>query len=316
MGLQGGEAVRRAAAALVCLLAAASLFSQESVFRVEVRLVRILATVKDTAGQLVGALEKGDFEVRDNGVPQTLSVFEHQTEQPLSVAMLVDTSASTAIELRYELDSVTRFLHALFREGNPRDAASLYAFNYDVTLLHGFTNRPDSLERSLKRLKPVGGTSLYDAIYLAAQNLEDRDGRRVMILVTDGGDTTSNKTYHQALEAAQLADAVLYSILVVPITNDPGRNVGGENALTTLAAGTGGRIFLPTWGASLDAAFADILKELRTQYLLGFYPRNVPPSRDRFHRLTITLKRPDLRVLARNGYYGDSETSKGWTPAK
>jgi Ca-activated chloride channel family protein len=295
---------------------AAALLSQETVIRVEVRLVRILATVRNTAGQLVGSLEKGDFQVLDNGVPQELAIFEHHTEQPLSIALLVDTSASTGIELRYELESVNRFLKALFREGNPQDALALFIFNYDVNLLAGFTRRLDRLERELKKLKNEGGTSLYDAIYLASGNLESRDGRHVIVVVTDGGDTTSARTYHQALQAAQMADAVLYPILVVPITNDPGRNVGGENALTSLAAGTGGRVFAPSVGEALDTAFTDILRELRTQYLLAYYPRNVPPAKDRFHRLTVKVPRPDLQVLARSGYYGDAAETQGWRPAR
>ena len=102
----------------------------------------------------------------------------------------------------------------------------------------------------MKQLKSEGGTSLYDAIFLASRELEFRDGRHVMVLVTDGGDTTSNKNYHQALEAAQLADTVMYPVLVVPITNDAGRNIGGENALTTLAAGTGGKVFTPSLAGS------------------------------------------------------------------
>jgi len=163
------------------------------------------------------------------------------------------------------------------------------------------------MEAALKGLRPESGTSLYDAIYLAARNLEDREGRHVIVVVTDGGDTTSTKKFHQALEAAQLADAVIYSILVMPITNDPGRNIGGENALTTLAVETGGRVFAPALGPDLDEAFSDILKDLRTQYLLGFYPRNVPASKERFHRLHVRLRRPDLQVQARSGYYEDSD---------
>jgi Ca-activated chloride channel family protein len=141
--------------------------------------------------------------------------------------------------------------------------------------------------------------------------LEGREGRHVLVVVTDGGDTTSAKNFHDALEAAQVADAVLYPVVVIPITNDAGRNVGGENALTTLAAGTGGRSFMPSPGAQLDAAFSDIIRELRTQYLVGFYPKNVSPTKNRFHSLKITLNQPNLRALTRNGYYGEFEDSTG-----
>jgi Ca-activated chloride channel family protein len=309
MGPVGREVVRRR---IVCgLLAGVWLLIPvwafcQATFRVDVRLVRILAVVKDTAGELVGTLNKADFEIQDNGVKQELSVFERRTEQPLSIALMVDTSLSTAIELRYELESVSRFIRTLFMEGNPEDAVALYSFNYQITLLSTFTSRRERLEQSMKSLKPDGGTSLYDAIYLASKELESRQGRRVMVLVTDGGDTTSAKTFHQALEAAHIADSVLYAILVVPITSDAGRNVGGEHALATLSTGTGGRVFTPSLGAALDAAFTDILKELRTQYYLAYYPKNVPASKERFHRLQVKVLRPDLQVLARSGYYGET----------
>ena len=300
---------RIATRALALAGLAIALLAQAPVFRVDVRLVRMLVTVKDNAGRLIGSLAKQDFTISDNGVPQELAVFERQTAQPLSVSVLLDTSASTGIKLRYEVESVGRFLRALFESGNPDDMASLYGFNWEVTVLSNFTRRLARLEGALKGIKSEGGTSMYDAIYLAAERLEDRDGRRVMVLVTDGGDTTSAKTFHEALEAAHHADAVLYAVLVMPITNDPGRNIGGENALYTLSTGTGGRVFAPTVGPALDAAFSDILKDLRTQYLLGYYPRNVPPSRERFHRVEVTVNQPGLRAISRNGYYGESRAT-------
>jgi Ca-activated chloride channel family protein len=282
----------------------------DTVIKVNVRLVRMLVTVKDAAGQLIGSLNKSDFTVYDNAVKQDIAVFDRETDQPLSVAMLVDTSASTGIELRYELDSVSRFLKVLLGEGNPDDTVALYGFNWQVTLLSSYTRRFSRVDQMLKQLKSEGGTSMYDAIFLASRELEYRNGRHVMVLVTDGGDTTSSKDYHQALEAAQLADAILYPVLVVPITNDAGRNVGGENALTTLAAGTGGRVFTPNLGAQLDRAFDDILRELRTQYLIGFYPKDVPPTKDRFHTLKVTVQGRSLRVSTRTGYYGEANEGR------
>jgi Ca-activated chloride channel family protein len=286
----------------------------DTVIKVNVRLVRMLVTVKDAADQLVGSLNKSDFTVYDNGVKQDIAVFDRQTEQPLSVAMLVDTSGSTGIELHYELDSVSRFLRVLLSEGNPDDTVSLYSFNWVVKQWSDYTKRFARVDQMLKQLKSEGGTSLYDAIFLASRDLEYRKGRHVMVLVTDGGDTTSYKDYHQALESAQRADIVLYPVLVVPITNDAGRNVGGENALTTLAAGTGGHVFTPSLGAQLDRAFDDILRELRTQYLIGFYPKDVPPSKDRFHTLRVTvqnnLANRGLRVGTRSGYYGEANEGR------
>jgi Ca-activated chloride channel family protein len=275
-------------------------------FRVDVQLVRILATVKDPAGGLVGSLEKKDFEVRDNGVAQQIAVFERQTDQPLSVAIMIDNSGSTAKDLKYEIDSVSRFLRALLREGNPDDAVALYSFNWQIVKQNGFTRNTAGIERSLRALRGEAGTSLYDAILLAARDIESRKGRKVLVIVTDGGDTTSHTDFQRAVEAAQLADAVIYPVLVVPITNEVGRNVGGENALTTFAQRTGGRVFEPSLGAALDQAFDQIVRDLRTQYLIGFYPRNVPLTKERFHTLEVRVADPQLEVKARSGYYGEA----------
>src|SRR5438552_9735978 len=271
------------------LLATAAL-AQEPTFRVDVNLVRILATAKDTSGRLVGTLNKEDFTVLDNGAPQQIAIFERRTEQPLLVSLLIDNSGSTAKDLKYEVESVNRFVRALFAEGNPKDALALYSFNYEVRKLAHFTRNHSTIEQSLRGIKGEAGTSLYDAIYLSARELENRDGRKVIVVVTDGGDTTSAKDFHAALKAAHMADAVIYSVLVMPITNDAGRNIGGENALTTLGERTGGRVFAPSLGPGIDRAFPDILKELRTQYLLGFYPKNVPLTADPFHKLEIKVR--------------------------
>jgi Ca-activated chloride channel homolog len=276
------------------------------IFRSDVRLVRILATVKDQTGALVGSLEKEDFAVSDNGVAQQISVFERQTDQPLSVAVLIDNSGSTAKDLKFETDSVTRFLRVLLNDGNPQDAVSLYSFNWEIVKQNGFTRSIPAVERSLKALRGEAGTSLYDAILLASRDIEARPGRKVLVIVTDGGDTTSRSDFQRATEAAQLADAVIYPVLIVPITNEAGRNVGGENALTTFAERTGGRVFAAALGAALDQTFDEIIHDLRTQYLLGFYPKGVPLTKERFHLLQISLSNPRLQVKARNGYYGEA----------
>jgi Ca-activated chloride channel homolog len=274
--------------------------------RVDVRLVRVLATVRDAGGNLIGDLAKSDFAILDNNVNQEISVFERRTEQPLSVALLVDCSGSTAKDLKFEIDSASRFLKALFKEGNPEDAVALYSFNYQVTKQSSYTHNSSQLDRALNKLHGEAGTSLYDAIYLASGELGQRKGRKVLMVVTDGGNTTSARDYHEALNAAQLADSVIYPILVVPIANEAGRNMGGEHALATLARGTGGRVFEPTLGAALDKAFTDILQELRTQYLLAYYPREIPLTRNKFHSLEVRVMRPGLQILSRNGYYGEA----------
>jgi len=290
--------------ALISLLPAAA--AQEPVFRVDVRLVRILATVRDAGGALAGGLERADFRVTDNDVQQAIAVFERQSAQPLSVAVLIDRSRSTQRERAYELTAMRRFFQALIREGNAEDAAALISFNYEVVLQAGFTRQLDRLERAIRRLKSEGATALYDAMYLASRELERRGGRRVAVVVSDGADTISRATFHEALEALHGADAVLYAILLVPVKGEAGRNLRGENALIQFATGTGGRMFYPAAPAALDAAFEEILRDLRTQYLIGYYPKSVPPSKERFHRVRVTVAKPGYTVSARTGYYADA----------
>jgi Ca-activated chloride channel family protein len=309
------QRVKRALPSLAALLCVRTLVAQPPPkFTTDVNLVRVVTTVKTQEGQIVGTLNKDEFEIYDNGVKQQIRAFEHQTEQALSVVLMVDTSGSTAKELKYEADSASRFFRALLAEGNPEDAAALYTFNWEVREQYPFTRDLKGLDARLKLLHGEAGTAMYDAVYLGAQRLERRPGRKVIVVVTDGGDTVSKTTVHKALEAAQLADAIIYAIVVMPITNEAGRNIGGEHALEFMAKGTGGRCFLPTLGPDLDKAFTSIITELRTQYLLGFYPQNVPLTKDRFHKLEVRVLRPDLRVSARNGYYGEVEGGYGGSP--
>lgn len=304
----GGRPVGRIGTAALAIAAAFGLAlltaRAQDVFRVEVKLVRALATVRNTSGAVVTDLDKSDFKIYDNGVLQEVAVFERHTSQPLSVALLVDTSGSTGKEIRYETESVSRFLRTLFGEGNAEDSAALYSFNWQVTRNVDFSRRLSLFESALRKFKGEAGTALYDGLYLISDELKDRTGRHVVVVVTDGGDTASAKNYGDALRALHDADAVLYAILVMPITNDAGRNVGGENALTGLSASTGGKMFAPGVNG-LDMVFSEILKDLRTQYLIGYYPRNVKDSREPFHKLRIDVTKPGLRVTSRTGYYGD-----------
>lgn len=272
-------------------------------FSVKVNLVRLLVSVRDTSGAVVTNLNRDDFQVLDSNVPQQIAVFERNTSLPLSVAILIDTSGSTQIDLHYEVDSVLRFIPTLLASGNPDDTFALFSFNWRTSLEVDFSRSQKRAEHALHTMRGEGGTSLYDAIYLASDALAGREGRHVMVIVTDGGDTTSYKHYADALAAAQRTDAVMYPVVVVPIEGDAGRNTGGEHALATLAASTGGRIFYPEGFDRLDAAFADILQELRTQYLLGFYPTDVREQPQLFHFVKVQARDPSLRVTARTGYY-------------
>ena len=291
---------------LIAAAAAAAAKAQDTTFRVDVKLVRMLATVKNAQGQLVGGLNKDEFTITDNDVPQEVALFERNTSQPLSIAMLVDTSRSTEREKRYELGAVRKFMKALVREGNPGDTLGLYSFNYQVTMEANFTRNMDRLDAALGRLKSEGATALYDAIYLAGDDLEHREGRRVVVVVSDGGDTISKVRFEKALEALHRANAVIYAVLLVPVAGDAGRNMRGENALTTLTNWTGGKIFFPTHGEALDEAFQQILRDLRTQYLIGYYPRNIAATKERFHKVKLGVTRPAHTVSARNGYFADA----------
>ncbi len=296
------NAILIASAGLLALVAA--VFAQDQpTFKVDVRLVRMLATVKDPMGKLVGGLEKSHFRVFDNGVPQDIALFERNTEQPLSIALLVDTSRSTEREKRYEVEAINKFVSRLTGEGNPGDTLALFSFNTDVTALTSFTRARGAIRRGLGELKSEGGTALYDAIYLAAGELRRREGRHVVLVVSDGGDTVSRLPFQKALEAMHSADTVLYAIVTVPVRGEAGRNLRGENALITLSTWTGGQFFMPTPGADLDEAFARIIRDLRTQYLIGFYPKNLPPTKDRFHKVTLEVDHDRHTVSSRNGYY-------------
>lgn len=272
-------------------------------FAIGVNLVRLLVSVYDSAGAVAGNLIKEDFAIYDSGVPQKVAVFERNTSLPLSVALLVDTSGSTVIDLHYEVESVQRFIPTLLNAGNEADAFALFSFNWRTNLEADYSRSPKRAERALHALKGEGGTSLYDAIYLASDTLQGREGRHVMVIVTDGGDTTSYKHFDDALGASQRADVVLYPVVVVPIANDAGRNTGGEHALATLASSTGGQIFYPEGFDKLDDAFSEILHDLRTQYLLGYYPDRTTERPGLFHPVMVKTRGGNLRVRARTGYY-------------
>jgi Ca-activated chloride channel family protein len=273
-------------------------------FSVNSNLVRLFVTVRDgDTNAIITDLNKDDFIVSDNNSLQSVALFERNTSLPLSIALLVDTSASTRKDLNLETNSILKFLRAVKQAGNAEDALALYSFNWQVKMEVGFTRNENRAERALRMLRADGGTSLYDAVYLVSEDIADRDGRHVMLVVTDGGDTTSYKKFPDAVKAAIRSDAILYPIVVVPIENDAGRNLGGEHALDALARTTGGRPFYPSGARELDRVFNDILHELRTQYFLGYYPKGAAVGKDRYHQVVVNTAKKNLKVTARTGYY-------------
>ncbi len=282
------------------------LHAQDLILRVDVKLIRILASVRDQNGQLFGGLNKEDFQIFDNGVEQQIPIFERSTTQALNVIVMLDISASVAKDLKYETESALRFARSLFKEGNPDDTLALITFNHNVDIIASFTRRIQRLENAVRDIKTGAGTSLYDALYLASEELEGREGRKVIICVSDGGDTASYKKFNAANIAVQRAQAAVYPILVTPITNDAGRNTGGENALQLIAERSGGRVLQPATYEKLGQAFDEILRDLRTQYFLAYYPKSQSVKGNPFHRLEVKVRRPDLRVSARTGYYEET----------
>ena len=208
-----------------------------------VKLVNVFASVADADGAPYAGLQREDFRIYEDGIEQKLAVFERESELPLSIAMALDTSMSTRKDLPLEIASARKFAHALLR---PVDFIALYQFSTYVSQALPFTNDERRLDFALNHLRTGAATALYDAIYLSAQSLERRQGRKVLVLITDGGDTASKTDYQEAVRAAQIAEAIIYSIIMVPIEADAGRDTGGEHALIQLSRDTGGKFYYAT----------------------------------------------------------------------
>ncbi|HEY1936696.1 MAG TPA: VWA domain-containing protein [Candidatus Angelobacter sp.] len=276
----------------------------EPTFRVNVRLVNVFTTVTDSRGAPVADLTKDDFRLFEDGVPQDIRVFEKESSIPLSIALAIDTSPSTQRDFKLEISSARRFVHSILRS---EDRLSVFEVTETINQLTGFTSDVKRIEKGIDSLRTGPGTSIYDAIYLCSDDLLDREGRKVLVLITDGGDTTSKADYNNALKRAQQAEAIVYSIIVVPVEADAGRNLGGEHALIQISNDTGGKYYYAEGEQQLDTAFRKISDELRTQYLIAFYPnRKVSDSSFRRIRLELNKKDPEGRpyqVRHRAGYY-------------
>jgi Ca-activated chloride channel family protein len=276
----------------------------ESTFRVNVRLVNVFTTVTDSRGAPIANLTKDDFRLLEDGVPQNIRIFEKESAMPLSIALAIDTSESTRREIALEISSAKKFVHSILR---PADRISVFQITENVDQMTRFSPDLKVIERGIDHLTEGAGTSLYDAIFLCAETLIDREGRKVLVLITDGGDTTSKTDYNNALRRAQQAEAIVYSVIIVPVQADAGRNLGGEHALIQISKDTGGKYYYAEGAEQLDEAFRKISDELRTQYLLAFYPsRKVSDSPFRRIQVELSKKDPDGRayqVRHRAGYY-------------
>jgi Ca-activated chloride channel family protein len=279
----------------------------ESTIRVNVKLVNVFSIVTNSAGGPVTTLKQEDFQVFEDGNPQKIAVFQRESELPLSIVIAVDASLSTRNEHKLEMESARRFARAILR---PIDGVSLFQFSEVVDQLTPFTSDLRVIDKGISRLHNGAATALYDTLYLGADALLERRGRKVMVVITDGGDTASKTSYQQAVREAQQAEVILYSIIIVPIESNAGRDIGGEHALIQLSRDTGGKYFYASSLDQLDTAFRQISDELRTQYLIAYYPSQ-RLSDSEFRRIEIkvdpsTKDYPDpaeLQVRHRNGYY-------------
>jgi Ca-activated chloride channel homolog len=230
-------------------------------------------------------------------------VFDKESAVPLSIALAIDTSLSTRHDLPLEQASAKRFARAILR---PVDALAVFGFSETVLQSSSYTADLKRIDEGIDHVRLGAATALFDAVYLASRSLDRRQGRKVMVLITDGGDTISKIDYKEAARAAEEAEALVYSIIVVPIENSAGRETGGEHALIQLSEDTGGKYHYATSMAQLDEAFRKISDELRTQYLLAYYPSQ-RLSNSQFRRIQVGIsgraEAASYRVRNRAGYY-------------
>ena len=293
---------------------------KEEVIRINSDLVNVVVTVggKSSNGPL--DLKQDDFEILEDGAPQEIANFARDADQPLKMVMLFDTSLSVTQRLNFERRAAARFFERIIRS---QDRAAIFSVSTDVIVLQDFTNKIPLLVDAIRQLKAQGATSLYDGIFLASDYLylKKAEGRRVIVIVSDGGDTTSNKGLLDALAQAQKSNAIIFAIFTGNLTPSQNlRDLAAERALETLTRETGGDVLRPKpapgWQPGeetdemslkeLDRTFASLAEQLRTQYVLGFYSTN--EKRDgSFRKLTVRIKKPDYTARARTGYYAPKE---------
>ena len=311
--------------ALVAILLSAALLTvagqaQEAVagmrtappIHVNVRLVNVYVNVTDVYGTPIAGLTQSDFDLSEDGQPQKISYFEQQTNVPLSMVLAIDTSGSTRKDLPLEKATAREFVHTLLRRD---DRLDLMDFNSGVREVVPFTNDARRIDAGLEHLDVGPATALYDAIYLASQSLARQHGRKVLIVISDGGNNAESRVdFPQALQAARRAQVMVYSIIDLPILADAGRDEDGEHAMITMSQETGGQYFYANAG-NLRKAFAKVSEVLRTQYLLGYYPSRGTGDESaegaRFRTISVKLTRPakvngPYHVTNRTGYYPDS----------
>jgi VWFA-related protein len=285
---------------------------------VQVSLVNLFVTVRDKHKAIVTGLKQDDFQVSEDGQPQEITNFSAESNLPITLGILMDTSGSETYMLSAEKEAASRFLGRVMRKG---DLAMIMTFDTDVDLLADFTEDRSRLDRAINRAQinapgsgaiiaqgPLptsgsGGTDFYDAVYLAAHDkLSGEAGRKAIVILTDAEDTGSRLRLQDAIEAAQRADTVVHIILIAEPRAYGLMGYNSGSVARKIADETGGRVIDANGGRKLDDAFNQISEELRSQYVLGYYPTNA--ARDgTFRRIKVDTTKPGLKVLARHGYY-------------
>jgi Ca-activated chloride channel homolog len=297
-GLSNQEAAKKPATAESQLPGRLS----DQTYRVSVDLVNVLCSAFDkNTNSFVTNLTRDDFSIYEDGQKQEIRNFARETNLPLTIAMLIDTSDSVAPKLKFEQDAATSFFQSILRE---KDRALLVEFDSGVTLLQDFTSDPNKLAREIRKLKAAGGTAMYDAIYMTCDEKLIREaGRKAMIILSDGDDESSNATYQQALEMALRAESTVFAISVTK-----GGFFGvegskeGDTILRDMARETGGRVFFPFKLSELDDNFRKINQELRSQFSLGYYSTNTVRDGS-FRKIEIRAAEKSLQLRHRRGYY-------------
>jgi len=292
--------------------------------KVQTELVNLFATVRDKDHAILANLKQEDFKIYEDNVEQKVAFFSKEVNLPITLAILVDTSGSQQHLILAEQDTASRFVHQVLHKN---DEAMVMSFDTDVDMLADFTEDASVLERAIRRTVVAvdasgaggtagtvgggggGGTAFYDAIYLAAHDkLTSEAGRKAIIALTDAEDNDSKLSLKDAAESAQRADAVVHVLLIAEPEGYfmSGMGYGGANAAKRLADDTGGRVIAVRSEKSLEKAFDELTQELRSQYVLGYYPTNT--KRDgNFRKIKVEVSRSDAKVLTRRGYYAPTE---------
>jgi len=277
----------------------------DQTYRVSVDLVNIFCSVWDKKTKsFLTNLTQDDFTIYENGESQQIQNFIRETDLPLTIGLLVDTSQSVAPKLKFEQEAATNFFYSVLRR---RDRAMLVEFDSGVTMLQDFTNDPNKLAKQIKKLRAAGGTALYDAIALSCDEKLIREiGRKTIVILSDGKDQSSKATFEDALHMAVRAEATIFPISV----NrggffGVGGNREGDKIMKDFAEQTGGRAFFPFRVEDLEEAFHLISQELRSQYNLGYISRNT--DRDgTYRKIEVKVSQKNIDITYRKGYFAPS----------